>query len=106
MKNRPQVRRLTVEQWIAVPNCPLDFFYNPTDIVHATHLHTLRIEHAIVAMATLPDGSECKIDGHKRARVWAQKMADKTPEQVTARVFKVKSIKELKQLYAAFNKGA
>lgn len=107
MINDPQVRRLTVAQWIAVPDYP-DAYprARPTRVDNATHLHALNDRHKYVTMATLPDGSECKIDGHKRARVWCNRLSDKLPDIVIACVFNVASVEELRDVYSEFNRSA
>lgn len=93
--NTPTLRKLTVAQWIAVPDYPIT---HPKKR-NTTHLKTLLDQHTRVIMATLPGGSECKIDGHVRAIAWRDGITDRVPDDVYATVFDIENQAKLEELY-------
>jgi hypothetical protein len=72
---------MTAAQWIAVPNHFTQKEGRDTR-PSASHLDHLDPKHAIVHMAVYPDGTREKLDGHGRARRWADGNTDFIPDRV------------------------
>jgi hypothetical protein len=73
MINKLHKRRISVSEWIAVPDNPIQ----RDTAKHAKysvsrHLATSSLTQANVAAAILPNGSKFKIDGHTRAYLWSR----------------------------------
>lgn len=82
------MRRMTVKQWIAVPNNPAQ---DPERAKRPNnwHLRKYHPELAKVMMAEYPDGSTCKINGHSRCYMWAEGKVDFIPEMLNVEVVQV-----------------
>lgn len=68
----------------------------------ATHLLHWHPRQALVALAFLPDGSSCKLDGHTRAYMWLNGMAAPPPVPLKVECWLVDSLEmagALKQTY-------
>lgn len=97
MATNRNTRTMTVREWIAVPDCPIQ---RDTErhAARATHLMTPLSIHSIVYAAELPDKSLVKLDGHTRALLWKKNQV-KHPAEITVILLPVKDMEEVKQLY-------
>lgn len=97
----PEIRRMTIAEWIRVPT-------NPSQRDHANrraaHLDRLEPQHLMVSAAELPDGTLVKLDGHTRAHRWAQ-APDRFPHQqiLHVAVYRVQTQHEAIDLYRTFD---
>jgi len=67
----------------------------------AMHLKTLVDEHGAVEIAEYPDATgttrRVRMTGNTRAQVWKCGLSDKVPEKVQARIYRMKSEKEVRE---------
>lgn len=99
---RPQLRTLTVAQWITMRDNPRQ----RDTVARARKAWWLSEEtlepHREVHMAVLPDGTEYKIDGHTRAYLWSTGEA-MPPDEVLAVVYDCATIEDVVDLYMMFD---
>lgn len=91
---------MTVPEWLDVPENPIQ--RNDELRVNMRHLRKLHLAHRCVSMAALPDGSIYKLDGHTRARKWAEGTLAE-PDYLQVAVFSVRTIAEVEDLYRTFD---
>ena len=95
------LKTMSVSQWIAVPDCPIQ---RDTErhASKAKHLLKPLDIHAVTFAAELPDGSLVKLDGHTRALLWKRNQVRHPPE-VRVNVIPVKNIAEANVLYGTLD---
>jgi hypothetical protein len=100
----PTIRKLSVEEWIAVRPNPRQ---RDTDrhLLRAVHLRQPNPTHLQVNAAVLPDGTLIKLDGHSRARLW-QLEPDIAPARVLVGLYPVNTVEEDAELYSSFDNRA
>jgi len=85
--------RMSVADWIKVPNNPLQKSTRASR-PNATHLRAYDRQHQLVHMAVFPNGERRKLDGHGRGFVWEHLLSDAVPDHVQVICVPVKNDKE------------
>lgn len=103
--NIPQRVYMKASEWANIPDNPRQRD-TAKHAKTAKHLFTPHPIHALVNMATLPDGRSYKIDGHTRSYLWEAGKVP-APEPLIVDVWKCTTLEDVKNLYECFdNKGA
>lgn len=100
----PRRIRMGIDEWVDVPSNPIQ---RDTErhARKASHLLTPHPSHMRVAMALMPDGSRCKLDGHTRAYLWDQgKVAP--PEFLAVDIYECRTLGEAVDLYQTFDSNS
>lgn len=97
----PTMIRMTVPEWIAVPDCPRQR-NTVFRAAKAKHLRSPSPAHFSVSMAVLPDGGRFKLDGHTRAHLWATGEVP-APAEVVVTVYPCPDLEAVETLYTHFD---
>lgn len=83
---------MTPEQWHQVPANPFQK-ENRAKRTNVEHLRRFVEEHATVRMGIYPDGRRCKIEGHTRDDIWANRpwLVDHIPERLRVECYHVEN---------------
>lgn len=100
---RSNVRTMTLAQWLAVPDAPVQRDTEKHWRKAKSYLSTLRESHYTVHMAVTDDGKQYKLDSHTRCYGWANKLTDAVPDYVTVIVHYVKDEDEVIDEYYTFD---
>lgn len=102
---KPSHRSMTLKQWAAVPDAPIQRNTEKHAAAAKTkkNLGTLRPAHLTVHMAELPDGSTYKVDGHTRCYMWVNGLTDQVPDSLDVVVHYVDDIDAVLDLYNSFD---
>lgn len=97
----PTMRVMSLADWIAVPDNPRQRD-TESRAGRAVHLDKFDPTHAVVHMATLPDGSRYKLDGHTRTHKWLHNPA-MAPKVVTINDWPCRDVEAVVELYTRFD---
>lgn len=102
---KPPVRKMSLNQWIAVPDAPVqrnteEHWNEPKT---KKRLSVLREAHRTVHMAVTDDGEEFKLDGHTRTYGWVNNLTDAVPDDLTVVVHYVKNVEAVIEEYYTFD---
>lgn len=102
---RPATREMTLEQWVAIPDAPVqrDTKAHWNDPKTKKRLSVLREAHRTVHMAVTEKGEEFKLDGHSRTFGWVNNLTDAVPDKVTVVIHYVKDINAVIDEYYTFD---
>ena len=102
-------KETTLEQWIALPDHPVQRDIKERDLGHLKYLLPDHLEVKAAKLTkdiTDPDtgkmykkGEEYKVDGHGRSYTWENCLSDKQPSSVNVTVFEVSTWEEFEGLY-------
>jgi hypothetical protein len=95
---------MTVRQFINIESCPRQ---RNTELhakkALASHLSKPSPVHLNVSIAKLPNGRLIKLDGHTRAFLWNAGDLEPLSSNVEVRIYAVKNMKEVTELYEHFD---
>lgn len=98
--------KMTLEEWLALPECPLheaDREKTKRRAERSTDLHRFHPLHTGVVAAKTRDGRMYRITGFRQAYVWSHALSDRTPKTVDVSVFHVRNVEEVNARYRGFN---
>ena len=108
-------KEMTLEQWIALPDHPVQRDIKERDLGHLKYLLPDHLEVKAAKLTkdiTDPDtgkvykkGEEYKVDGHGRSYTWENCLSDKQPSSVSVTIFEVNAWEELEGLYDRTDSG-
>lgn len=101
----PTHRKMTLKQWLAIPDAPTqrNTEKHAHKVATRAYLGKLKSAHTHVVMAQLPDGSCYCCDGHTRRYMWVNGMTDQVPEHVDVEVHQVDDIEGVLDLYESYD---
>jgi hypothetical protein len=100
---KPATRTMTLSQWLAIPDAPVqrDTPKHWNDVKEK--LSVLREAHRTVVMGVTEAGEEFKLDGHTRSYGWANGLTDAVPDTVTVVVTYVKDVDAIIEEYYTYD---
>lgn len=103
-RNDNTVRKMTLKQWLAVPDAPVQ---RDTERHWRTkakaYLSVLRKAHCTVHMAVTDAGEQFKLDSHSRCYGWVNGLTDAVPDYVDVIVYHVKDRAAVIEEYYTFD---
>jgi hypothetical protein len=100
---RSNVKTMTLAQWLAVPDAPVQRDTEKHWRKAKAYLSKLCEAHYTVHMAITEDGKQFKLDSHTRCYGWANKLTDAVPDYVTVIVHYVKDEEAVIEEYYTFD---
>ncbi len=100
---KPATRKMSLEQWLAVPNAPVQRNTPEHWNEAKSRLAILREAHRTVNMGVTEDGKEFKLDGHTRSYGWANGLTNEVPDTLTVVVTYVKDVEAIVEEYHTYD---
>ena len=102
-------RKMTLQQWIGLPDHPVQRNHKERDLGHLKYLLPDHLELTAAKLTkdiTDPDTGNVykkeevyKVDGHGRSYTWENRLSDIQPDHVSVTVFEVSTWEEFEGLY-------